>query len=158
MASTLPQVCVCYLLTTDAAGTTRVLLGRKKLGLGEGKYVGPGGKLEPGETARDAIAREVLEEVGLAVRPSSLEWRGSLRYHFPSRPAWSQESTVFVCRDWTGDPTASDELDPEWFALADVPLELMWDDARFWLPGVLAGGSVDREFTFGDDLSNVVLS
>ncbi|MEL4318815.1 8-oxo-dGTP diphosphatase [Leifsonia sp. YIM 134122] len=152
----LPQVCVCYLLLTDAAGVTRVLLGRKKLGLGQGKYVGPGGKLEPGETAAEAIAREVLEEVGLVVDPDSLEQRGLLSYHFPYREAWSQESTVFVCRSWSGEPAASDELDPEWFDLDDVPLDLMWDDARFWLPGVLAGGTVRRSFTFGPDLSSVV--
>lgn len=152
----LPQVCVCYLLRTDADGITRVLLGRKKLGLGEGKYVGPGGKLEPGETAVQAIAREVLEEVGLTVDPASLEERGLLSYHFPHREAWSQESTVFVCRAWSGEPTASDELDPEWFEIGDVPLDLMWDDARFWLPGVLAGGTVRRSFTFGADLSSVV--
>lgn len=157
MTSLLPQVCVCYLLETDAAGATRVLLGRKKLGLGEGRYVGPGGKLEAGESARDAIVREVLEEVGLRVDPVQLENRGSLRYHFPHRPSWSQESTVFVCRGWAGEPTPSDELDPEWFLVSEVPLGAMWDDARFWLPGVLAGGTVDREFTFGADLSSVVL-
>ena len=43
----LPQVCVCYLLR-ERDGTTEVLLGRKKHGLGEGYYVGLGGKLERG--------------------------------------------------------------------------------------------------------------
>jgi 8-oxo-dGTP diphosphatase len=155
--ASLPQVCVCYLLRETADGGTEVLLGRKKLGLGQGKYVGPGGKLEPGETAAEAIAREVLEEVGLVVDPGRLEERGLLSYHFPTRTAWSQESTVFVCRSWEGTPAGSDELDPEWFDVAAVPLDRMWDDARFWLPGVLAGGTVRRSFTFGADLSSVVL-
>ena len=154
--ATLPQVCVCYLLRETTDGRTEVLLGRKKLGLGEGKYVGPGGKLEPGETAADAIVREVLEEVGLVVDPAGLEQRGLLSYHFPYRTAWSQESTVFVCRAWSGEPAASDELDPEWFDVASVPLGRMWDDARFWLPGVLAGGTVRRSFTFAEDLSSVL--
>jgi 8-oxo-dGTP diphosphatase len=32
----------------------------------------------------------------------------------------------------------------------------MWDDAKRWLPGVLAGGRVRRTFVFGSDLSTVV--
>lgn len=150
----LPQVCVCYIIRSTPAGE-EVLLGRKKGGLGVGKYVGPGGKLEAGESARDAIVREVAEEVGIRVSDDALEQRGRLTYLFPHREAWSQQSTVFVAREFTGEPTSSDELDPEWFALDAVPLSLMWDDARFWLPGVLAGGRVERGFTFGADLETV---
>jgi 8-oxo-dGTP diphosphatase len=32
----------------------------------------------------------------------------------------------------------------------------MWDDARHWLPGVLAGVPVEATFTFGEDLATVV--
>lgn len=151
----LPQVCVCYLLR-EGAGGTEVLLGRKKHGLGMGNYVGLGGKLEPGESAVDAAVREVFEESGVHVAASDLEARGLLSYHFPHREAWSQESSVFVCRTWSGVPTGSDELDPEWFALDAVPFDEMWDDARRWLPEVLVGGSVRRTFVFGEDLATVV--
>ena len=151
----LPQVCVCYLLR-ERAGGVEVLLGRKKHGLGMGYFVGLGGKLEPGESAVDAAVREVFEESGVVVAASDLEPRGLLTYHFPHREAWSQESSVFVCRSWRGEPSGSDELDPEWFALDAVPLGEMWDDARRWLPGVLAGGRVRRTFVFGEDLATVV--
>jgi 8-oxo-dGTP diphosphatase len=151
----LPQVCVCYLLR-ESAGGTEVLLGRKKHGLGVGNYVGLGGKLEPGESAVDAAVREVFEESGVVVAASDLEPRGLLSYFFPHREAWSQESTVFVCRSWQGEPRGSDELDPEWFPLGGVPYEEMWDDAQRWLPGVLAGASVRRSFVFGEDLATVV--
>ena len=151
----LPQVCVCYLLREHAGGI-EVLLGRKKHGLGMGNYVGLGGKLEPGESAVDAAVREVFEESGVIVAASDLEPRGLLSYFFPHREAWSQESSVFVCRSWQGEPRGSDELDPEWFPLGGVPYEEMWDDARRWLPGVLAGASVRRSFVFGEDLATVV--
>jgi len=151
----LPQVCVCYLLREHAGGT-EVLLGRKKHGLGAGNFVGPGGKLEPGESAVDAAVREVFEEAGVVVAASDLEPRGLLSYIFPYREAWRQESSVFVCRMWRGEPTGSDELDPEWFPLERVPYDQMWDDARRWLPGVLAGASVRRSFVFGEDLATVV--
>ncbi|SFR87861.1 8-oxo-dGTP diphosphatase [Agromyces sp. CF514] len=151
----LPQVCVCYLLR-EHEGRTEVLLGRKRHGLGVGNFVGPGGKLEPGESAAEAMVREVLEETGIRVEPRDLEPRGLLSYHFPHRESWSQESSVFVARRWSGEPAASDELEPEWFALDEVPYATMWDDARFWLPGVLAGGTVRRTFVFGADLASVV--
>jgi len=37
-----------------------------------------------------------------------------------------------------------------------VPFDEMWDDARRWLPAVLAGGRVRRTFVFGEDLATVV--
>ena len=151
----LPQVCVCYLLR-EREGRVEVLLGRKKHGLGEGYFVGLGGKLESGESATDAAVREVFEESGVTVVAGDLDPRGLLTYHFPHREAWSQESNVFVCRTWTGEPAPSDELDPEWFELAAVPFGQMWDDARRWLPAVLAGGRVRRTFVFGADLATVV--
>jgi 8-oxo-dGTP diphosphatase len=100
--------------------------------------------------------REVQEESGLVVAAIDLEPRGRLTYLFPHREAWSQVSNVFVVRAFHGRPTPSDELDPEWFGLEEVPLAEMWDDARRWLPGVLAGGRVRRTYVFGEDLATVV--
>ncbi|MGD2110491.1 MAG: NUDIX domain-containing protein, partial [Phycisphaerae bacterium] len=40
-----------------------ILLIRKKRGLGAGKINGPGGRVDPGETPREAAIREVQEEL-----------------------------------------------------------------------------------------------
>lgn len=151
----LPQVCVCYLTRTSPAGTLQVLLGRKKKGLGLGNIVGLGGKLEPGETATDAAVREIAEESGLVVAASALVPMGVLTYLFPHREAWSQVSNVFVVAEWSGVPRESDELNPVWFDVATLPVDEMWDDARHWLPGVLAGTPVKETFTFAADLATV---
>ena len=155
MSDRLPQVCVCYLMRRRADGRDEVLLGRKKKGLGVGKYVAPGGKVEPGEGIRDAMVREVLEEVGLEVAVADLSPRGVLTYLFPHRPAWSQQSSVFATRTWSGLERESDELAPEWFPLDELPLESMWDDAKHWLPAALVGERVDATFSFGPDNSTV---
>ncbi|WP_374314601.1 8-oxo-dGTP diphosphatase [Microbacterium sp.] len=152
----LPEVCVVYLLRIGTEGL-EVLLGDKRTGLGHGKVVGIGGKLDLGETPRDAAVREVAEEVGVRIAASDLLKAGVIDYHFPTKPAWSQRSTVFVARRWSGEPVETAEITPHWYAVADVPYARMWDDAVRWLPGVLRGGSVDARFTFGPDLSTVVL-
>lgn len=151
----LPEVCVVYLLD-GTAPDERVLLGRKKTGIGTGKLVGVGGKLEAGESPADAAVREVFEETGLRIAAAALEPRGSLDYLFPSKPSWSQHSHVFVCRSWQGEPQESRELAPGWHPLAQLPLDEMWDDARRWLPAVLAGASVAAGYVFGEDLNTVI--
>lgn len=149
-----PAVVVVYLLRAGDRGP-EVLLGEKRRGLGTGRLVGPGGKREPGESAVETAVREVAEEVGLRIEATDLEARGTLDYRFPYRPSWSQVSDVFVCRRWQGSPSGSDELEPRWIPVDAVPFDAMWDDAKYWLPGVLRGGSVRARFTFAEDDATV---
>ena len=58
----------------------KILMIRKKRGLGAGKINGPGGRLESGESALDAALRETQEEVG--VTPFDLSQRGELHFQF----------------------------------------------------------------------------
>jgi 8-oxo-dGTP diphosphatase len=148
------RVCVTYLMR-EHEGRAQVLLGRKKRGLGTGRWVGLGGKFEPGEGAEEAAVREIAEESGVEVAASDLERRGDLLYLFPHRESWSQRSTVFVTTTWRGEPAESDELAPRWFGLDELPLGEMWDDASHWLPAVLDGGRVARTFVFAADLATV---
>jgi 8-oxo-dGTP diphosphatase len=149
------QVCVAFLLRTRPDGRAEVLLGRKKTGLGSGNIVGLGGKLEPGESALQAIVREIEEEAGLIVDPADLTEMGLMRFAFPFRQSWSQDSTVFVAERWEGEPQESDEVAPDWYALDALPLDGMWDDAKLWLPQVLAGRPTAGDFEFGEDCKTV---
>ncbi|MCU1438521.1 MAG: hypothetical protein JWP66_1608 [Naasia sp.] len=149
------EVAVTYLLRATPAGF-EVLLGRKLTGIGTGFVVGPGGKLEPGEDAATAAAREVLEEVGITVAPAALRRIAELDYTFPHRPAWSQRSTAFLASDWSGEAAPSRELVPTWFPLTELPLDRMWDDARLWLPRALAGELIRADCAYGVDNQSVV--
>jgi len=153
----LPGVCVVFMLRRGPAGV-EVLLGRTHSGLGQGKVIGICGWVDQGEGADEAAVREVREQVGVRVEASDLHRAGTVEYRFPTRPAWSQEATVFVCRRWQGEPAETDGLTPWWYPLEAVPYAQMWDDAPRWLPGVLRGGTVDARFTFGADLATVVLT
>ncbi len=68
------------------------LLGRRRVGPGEGNLVGPGGKIEPGEPAEQAIVREVYEVTSLVL--GRVELVGELTCSFPFAPNWSQKSWV----------------------------------------------------------------
>jgi len=48
----------------------RILLGRKKRGFGAGKANGFGGKVEVGETIKEAAVREMQEESGVTIDPA----------------------------------------------------------------------------------------
>ena len=59
------QACVGAVVLDDAG---RLLLVRRRNAPGRGLWSVPGGRVEPGETLAAAVAREVREETGLAVR------------------------------------------------------------------------------------------
>jgi 8-oxo-dGTP pyrophosphatase MutT (NUDIX family) len=152
------DVCVVYLLRdrrVDGEIVTEVLLGEKLTGLGVGKLVGAGGKLEPGESARAAAVREVEEELGVTVIARDLEAVSDITYPFVDKEEWSQRSFGFVTRTWSGTPTGSGELAPHWFPIDGIPFDRMWADARRWLPRALAGEFVDATYSFRADGSLV---
>lgn len=61
------DVC-CALIELPSAQGTLLLGAKKKAGQSNGLlYEFPGGKVEPGENARDAIIREIREELGCAL-------------------------------------------------------------------------------------------
>lgn len=146
-----------------------VLLGMKMRGLGEGNLVGIGGKVDEKDrndadqdkldVIKNGAAREVAEEIGVVIDPKNLESRGSMEYYFPHKNGeWNFASHVFVTDTWEGEPTGvfdSDgvvEIEPIWIKKSEIPFEKMWDDARYWLPQVLAGKSIEGEFLFDKDL------
>ncbi len=61
-----------------------------------------------------------------------------LNFVFPVRPSWNQTADVFVTEQFTGEAAESDELIPRWFGTDALPFDGMWDDARYWVPRVLA--------------------
>jgi 8-oxo-dGTP diphosphatase len=148
------RTCLCVIRRRAADGP-EVLLGLKKTGFGAGKWVGLGGHIERGEKPAAAAVREVAEEAGLLVPADSLQHMASIEFRFPARPSWDQTADVFVTSVFQGDATESDEVAPRWFAEDALPLELMWDDARYWLRRVLAGEHVDVVITFADDCATV---
>ena len=126
---------------------SEVLLIHKKRGLGAGKVNGPGGRIENGETAEQAVVREVREEVGLTV--SDIECRALL--HFAFTDGYNLDVYAYVANGHAGELVETDEADPFWCQQTRIPYEKMWADDTTWLPLVLSGYSVEGWFVFEDD-------
>lgn len=144
------RTCLCLLVRPGY-----VLLGHKKTGIGAGNVTGIGGKLEPGEEPRQAAARELAEEAGVRVDADALTYMAQLWFAFPARPAWDMTVSVFTATEWTGEPAESAEIASRWFPVNALPFDQMWDDARHWLPSVLAGQWVTATFSYADDCRTV---
>ncbi|MEO6054961.1 MAG: 8-oxo-dGTP diphosphatase [Chthoniobacterales bacterium] len=125
----------------------KILLIRKKRGLGAGKINGPGGRIEIGESPLQAAIRETQEEVG--VTPLDLDLCGELYFQFVD--GFSLHCTVFLARNFTGELQETDEATPYWIAVNEIPFEEMWSDDAHWLPGMLRGGKFKGYFLFNED-------
>ena len=127
----------------------KILLIHKLRGFGAGKVNGPGGKVDPGETALDAALRETFEE--LDIMPLGAEQRG--RLHFQFRDGYSLHCAVFIAFEFLGEPRATEEAIPFWVGVDEIPYDKMWADDRYWLPFLINGAHFDGYFEFeGDQL------
>ena len=125
----------------------RILLIRKKRGLGAGKINGPGGRLEPGETPEACAARELHEELGVKAGP--LVRAGDHRFQFVD--GYSIFVHVYRTSAFTGTPVETDEAVPMWFEVGAIPFDEMWEDDRYWLPLVLEGRPFSGYWIFDGD-------
>lgn len=137
---------LCFILKND-----RLLLIRKKRGLGAGKINAPGGKIEPHETALESAIRETREEVGVV--PHAPEQRGELFFQFAD--GYSLHCAVFLAHDCDGEPIETDEATPFWVSVDAIPYDEMWADDRHWLPLLLDGKPFCGHFVFdGEEMKS----
>jgi 8-oxo-dGTP diphosphatase/2-hydroxy-dATP diphosphatase len=145
MIKKLPQTSLVILIEQKS-----IFLAMKKRGFGAGRWNGYGGKPEKGETIEDTAIRETIEESG--VTPKKLNKVAIVSFHFPrDRQKFDQQTHIYICEEWAGEPTETEEMKPQKFSIEDIPYDDMWPDDRYWLPRVLTGESIEADFYFGDN-------
>lgn len=116
-----PDIVVSAVVLRDHDG--RILTVRKA---GTSRFMLPGGKHEPGESAAAAAVRECAEELGLTLSADTLTHLGTFLADAANEPGLIIEGTVF-----------EHELESEPHAAAEIA-ELRWLDPSAPLPPDLA--------------------
>ena len=118
---------LCYL----ERGSEYLMLHRTKKVNDENrdKWIGVGGKFEPGESPEDCMRREIWEETGL----SATAWRYRGLVTFVSDEYGTEYMHLFTVHGWEGEAHECDEGELRWIgkrALYDLTL---WEGDRIFL-------------------------
>ena len=119
--ASLRLVLVSAVALVDADG--RVLLAQRPAGKPlAGLWEFPGGKVNPGETPEIALIRELSEELGIDVAASCLAPFTFASYTYPD---FHLLMPLYICRKWSGIPTAREGQHLAWVRpaqLGDYPM------------------------------------
>ena len=120
------------------------------------KWIGVGGKFEPGESPEECMLREVQEETGLKLK----SWRFRGIVSFVSDEWGSEYMHLFTADDFSGSLKDCDEGELEWVEKSRLPELPLWQGDRIFLE------LLDREEPFfslklcyrGESLSGAALN
>ena len=94
---------------------------KKKKDVNKDKWIGVGGKFEPGEDALACVLREVREETGYTME--SPRYRGVLDFYCP--PWQPEQIHLYTCTEFSGAPHPCDEGELAWVPkdkIQDLPI------------------------------------
>lgn len=138
---------VCFIRRGDY-----VLLGKQKdtptkqFKRGVGYWNGLGGHSEPSDEGLEATARREVEEEG-KVRVPAIYKAGVMHFHFPDGEYCQVH--IFGAEGCEGEPEETEEMEPRWFHISEMPYDQMWPADRRWLPTFLAGKQFVGRVEFG---------
>ena len=93
------------------------------------KWIGVGGKFEPGESPEDCLLREVREETGLTL--TAWRYRGLVTFVSDVWPC--EYMHLFTADAWTGEERPCDEGELRWIGKEELYELTMWQGDRIFL-------------------------
>ena len=116
------SVSAAIIFRSSSAGCRQVFATQRGYGEWKDWWEFPGGKIETGETAQDALTREIREE--LATEIIVERYLGTVEYDYP---AFHLVMHCFVCTIKTGTPTLLEHENARWLSADEL-------DSVRWLP------------------------
>ena len=109
---------------------------KKKNDPNAGKWIGIGGKCEPGETPDDCVKREVAEETGLKL--TEYRFLGVIRF---ISEMWDDEDMyLYSATGFEGELISDcDEGELKWIGRSEIEGLPMWEGDRYFLKALLDG-------------------
>ncbi len=133
---------LCHVIKGDS-----LLLKRATRGISKGKWNGPGGKFNPGETPAQCAVRETLEETGLRMIDPFLH--GKMYFYMNGSRRLDIDGYLFSARKFSGRLKSTEEGEVRWFKRQDLPFNEMWDDDKTWIDLMLEGRRFNSYFYYG---------
>ncbi len=120
------QTTLCYIEKDDAY----LMLHRvkKKNDVNHDKWIGVGGKFEPGEDALACVLRETREETGLTLLDPN--YRGIVDFYCPPYPA--ERMHLFTATRYSGTEILCNEGVLEWVSKARIPELPIWEGDKLF--------------------------
>lgn len=127
---------------------------KKKKDVNTGKWIGVGGKFEPGETPEQCLLREVYEETGLTL----IRYRFNGIIRFASEGWETEDMYLYTGLAFTGELKDCDEGVLKWIPKEEIMSLRLWEGDKIFLKELLSGKTgIHLQLKYkGDELVEVL--
>lgn len=87
-------------------------------------FIDPGGKIEPDETAKQALVRELKEELDIDVDEADLEAFGEFTAEAANNKGKTVHMQAFIVKKWQGTIKPSAEVEELQWLTSDIPSDI----------------------------------